>query len=352
MKLYSNIFILFCIWFLAVVGVFYFGFNLFPHTDLFKGDLFASFANWDGGHYIGIANGYDEAFQYAFFPLYPIAISLVSEITHSFLVAGVLISVVSAFLTACLFYSLCKLDYESQVSFQIVENWLLFPAAFFLVTVYSEGLFCLLVLGTFFFARKNKLLLATCLASLTGATRLVGLVLVLAFLFEVISTQGFNRKNWFIIFAPFGFLIYAAFLYQNTGDPLYFLIAEGHWQREVGFPGMGIFNLLKNITTPGFIGSHSMDFLNFIFTVFGLGLIIRGWRFLRPSYVIYATFSIVIPLFTATLNGMPRFLLPIFPIFIVLGLIKNERVLFAYKLFSILLLALFAALFITGQWVS
>ena len=89
-----------------------------------------------------------------------------------------------------------------------------------------------------------------------------------------------------------------------------------------------------------------------VFAVFGLGLLIKIWRKLSPDYAVFAAVSFVMPLFSPTLLALPRYLLTIFPVFIVLSFYKNQYLIFAYQIFSILLLAVFAVLFITGNWVS
>ena len=110
---------MFCIWGLAVLTIFYFGFSSLPHSGLFPNDFIKSLANWDGGHFLGIAdginNGYDEKFQYAFFPLYPLLINLLSKLTGNFLTAGILISVVSTFFGLQLFYQLNKFIFSRSL---------------------------------------------------------------------------------------------------------------------------------------------------------------------------------------------------------------------------------------------
>ncbi len=85
MKLYSNISLFFIIWFFAIASIAFVGFITIPHSNRFSNDFLNNFSNWDGGHFIGIAkNGYSEKFQYAFFPLYPLLIRTISQITHNY----------------------------------------------------------------------------------------------------------------------------------------------------------------------------------------------------------------------------------------------------------------------------
>ena len=325
----------------------------FPSSGRFVRDFWQNLSNWDGGHYLAIAQfGYSEDFQYAFFPLYPMLIRAVNYVFDNYLFSALLISLVSVYLLIQLLYRLIILDFDRKISSKVIFNLLIFPTSFFFVTAYSESLFLLLTVATFYFTRKNKLFLATITASLAGATRLVGLATIFAFLIEVLVLWRIRKKNWYVFLSLIGFLIYSWYLYNQTGDPFYFITAQNHWLRNLSVPGLGFLETFKNISTPQFLEKNFNALVDLAFAIFGLGLILRSFRFLPASYSIYSLISILLPLFTPTLFSMPRFLLPIFPIFIILSLVKNEKILLFYQMLSILLLSAFAILFINGYWVS
>ncbi len=353
MKLYSNITYIFIIWLGVVSLSFYLGFSTLPHSGKFTNDFFGSLSNWDGGHYLGIAElGYSEKFQYAFFPLYPLTVRLVSQVTGNYLVAAILISMVSTFFSLHLLYKLIVTDFNRKIAEKVILVFLFFPTSFFLLTAYSEGLFFLLIIAAFYFLRQNKLFWATAALALVSATRLVGLAAVAAFWIDLLTRQGLNRKNWFILLAPLGFVLYSIFLYQQTGDPFYFITAENHWQRTLSTPGVGFWEALKNISGGGLSAENFNIFLDLIFAIFGAGFAIRAFRFLPTSYAVYSLLSVSIPLFTPTLTSIPRFLLPVFPIFILVALVKNRYVNLFFQVVSIAILTIFTALFMAGYWVS
>lgn len=344
MKLYPNITKIYIIWLLAVLLSFYLGFLNLPHSGKFEYDFWGSLGNWDGGHFLGIAaDGYSEKFQYAFFPLFPLAIRTLNYLTQNYLFAGILISVVSTFLGTHLLYKLVSLDFKKQIAEKVVLVFLFFPTSFYFLTVYSEGLFFLLTISAFYFLRQNRLFWATIFAALASATRLVGLAVVAGILVDVLTKQGLTKKNWYILLSFSGFLIYCLFLYKQTGDLFYFMVAENHWQRVLINPWVGFWETLKNVPN---------GVLDLAFTIFGLGFAIRAFRFLPPSLSIYSLLSVGIPLFTPTLSSMPRFLLPVFPIFILIALIKKPDFMLIYRVISLMMLAIFSALFIAGYWVS
>lgn len=318
-----------------------------------EGNFFESLKNWDGGHYTGIAqNGYSEKFQYAFFPLYPITINLLNNFVGNYLLSAVLISIVSSFLGLQLLYKLISQDFDKKIAEKVIAGVLIFPTSFYFLTAYSEGLFFLLTIAAFFFFRSRKLFLAVIFASLASATRLAGLAVVLGLIIEVSLTEGINKKNWYVLLAPLGFLIYCWYLYTNTGDPFYFITAENHWLRSLSIPGLGFWETLKSIFTPNFLEKNITAVTDLIFAIFGLGMAIRAFRFLPISYSIFAFISVLMPLFTPSLSSMPRFLLPVFPIFILLAFVKNRNLIFLYQLIFIMLLSAFCIMFINGKWVA
>lgn len=340
------------IWLAGLALILYFGMNNIPATDkAFGGTL--NLANWDGGHYLGIAKfNYQYDYQRAFFPLYPLLIKTVNFVTGNYLTAAVAISLVSFFLAIQLLFRLVSLDFDKTVAEKAVWFLIIFPTSFYFLTAYSEGLFLLLAVAAFFFSRQGNLKMATLMAMLASATKLIGLAVALGLLVEVAAAGGFNRRNWFVLLAPAGFVAYCWYLFNTTGDPFYFLTAESHWQRVLALPGVGFWETLTSLARPGFIAANFNAFLDLLFAVFGLGIIIRSFRFLPVSLSVYGLVSILFPLLTPSLSSMPRFLLPIFPIFITLALFKNKYVGFLYQFVSVLLLAVFAVLFINGYWVS
>lgn len=354
MKLYTNITIIFSLWALAIITTFYLGFTTLPKSGLFPGSFMQSFANWDGGHYLGIAeHGYTLKSQYVFFPLYPILINIVSKLTSGFLLAGILISAVSSFLAVNLLFKLISLDFQKPVAQRALLALLIFPLSFHFLAVYTESLFLLLVVCTFLFLRKKKYFWATIFAALVSATRLAGLAVVASLILSVIFTERINKKNWYIIFAPLGFLLYCLYLYNQTGDPFYFISAQSHyWNGGMVLPGSAVFFTVKQLLQPGFIVNNFRVLIDFAFALFALITVWRVTRRLSLDYAIYSIVSLGLALFSPTIVAIPRYLITIFPIFIILALQKNYYLSIAYQFICLMLLSVYAILFVNGYWVS
>ena len=155
-----------------------------------------SLANWDGGHFLGIAEkGYSEKFQFAFFPLYPFLIGILNSLLNNFLLSASLISIISFFLGLHFLYRLIYKIFNKKIAEKAVCALLFFPTSFYFLTAYSEGLFFLLVVLTFYFLEDRKIFWASIFAALASATRLPGLALCLAIIVATRTSFGINRKN-------------------------------------------------------------------------------------------------------------------------------------------------------------
>ena len=129
-----------------------------------KAPWFWAWSNFDGEHYISIAQrGYGFAEQ-AFFPLYPLLIKTIIQLFNkdltTFTLVAFIISNFSFLVTLLGLYKLIKLDYKEKVARLSIILLLLFPTSFYFGSVYTESLFLAFVIWSFYFARKNKLLYA------------------------------------------------------------------------------------------------------------------------------------------------------------------------------------------------
>lgn len=365
-KDFISIFKVYLIWIFSLFIIIFVGFYNFPRYYVSKGFL-ESFANWDGGHYLGIAEfGYSEKFQYAFFPLYPLLIKFFENILGSYLLSGIFINIVCAVLGIYIFYLLVSLEFNKKIGMKAVLGLLVFPTSFYLLVVYSESLFFLLTILSFFFLKQSekkqnegfnqKLLLATIFSALACATRVVGVAVAVAIIFYVIKYRKFhfkkfNLKNVYVLLSFLGLLIYGGYLLKVTGDPFYFVTAQLHWERFLTSPIEAFRYSLLKLSLPYSIFDRVNILLNLVFTVFGLGIILRSFRFLKIHYCIYSLVAILLPLLTPTLNSIPRYLLIIFPIFMLIA-IQKTKVFIAYCIVSSIFLIYFVILFMNGYWVS
>ena len=354
-----NINYLFLFWLFLIYLIFFIGFKLQSNNskDL---SVFDNLKNWDSGHFLGIAKyGYKEKFQFAFFPMYPILINFLAIFLKNYLFSALIISILSTFLALKLLYKLICMDNLKLNSKKAIFFILIFPTSFYFLIPYSEALFFFFVVATFYFLRLSQdkkanfnLFLAGIFACLSALTRISGVAVILALLLEIFLQRKLKKYFWVIFVAFAGIILYMIFLFINYKDPIYFLTAESHWQRSLNLPVISFWQSLVYIFSHNFSNFTVRTLIDLVFAIFGVGFVLRSFRFLRVSYSTYALVSILLPLSTSTLISFPRFLLPIFPIFLLLGLIKNRFLQLAYILISILILIYFEINFINGKWVS
>lgn len=315
---------------------------------------FYDLANWDGRHFLQIAQiGYADKIQYAFFPLYPLLINFISNLLKiDFIYSALLINFVSSFGIIYTFLKLLQ-EYKDKNPVKTLIYFLIFPTSFYFVAVYSESLFLFLSLLTFFFAEKRRFLLSAFFASLSSLTRVTGIAVIFTLIFYVFySKTTLKEKIVVVALSALGLFLYCVYLFIQTGSPFYFLVSELTWGRNITFPGANIRDSVFYIVGVGLKPESFTILSDLIFTVFGLGMGLRAIRFLKPPLAVYTTLSLLIPLSTALLLSFPRFLVVIFPVFIILSKINNRIFTSSYVIISIVLLFLYFNFFLRNIWVS
>src|SRR3989344_3098568 len=185
--------------------------------------------NFDGVHYIRIAqDGYAYQFTQAFFPFYPILIKLVSYLTFgNFLISALLISNLAFLAGLLIFYKLVKKNYGQKTAFWACLFLIALPTSFYFGAVYTEGLFFLMIIGSFYLLERKKVFLASIVGAFASATRLAGVFLAPS----AIMTK--NLKSLIpLFFIPLGLLIYIIYLKIEYNNPFYFLTAQSIWGQE------------------------------------------------------------------------------------------------------------------------
>lgn len=333
---------------MALLFITFLGLSTFPSPiDL---DYWIRWANWDGGHFRGIAENNYLPQQTVFFPLYPMLIKFLMFFNIPSLWGGLIISNFATILALFFLYKLVLLDFSDKIAKRAVFALLIFPTSFYLGAVYSESLFLLLTLSSFYFMRTNKIFWAAILGTGTLATRLAGI----AVFFALINYKKiFSIKNFILTLMLLPIPIYMLFQQTFFQNPFGFLTNESQWQRHLTFPLKPFLSYVKYLILTGFqVGNMPRSLLEFLFFSGGLVGLYFSFKKLPLSYSIYFLISLILPTFSGTLIAMPRYMLTIFPIFILLGLIENELIQKIGIIISILLLSAYAILFINGYWVT
>jgi Gpi18-like mannosyltransferase len=324
-------------------------------------NLISSWAGWDGGHFLGIAqSGYLYPFQYAFFPLFPLLIKIFSPLfAGNLLASGLILSNFCLFLALVFLFLLARLDFNLDTSRKALFFLLIFPTSFFLAALYSESLFLALVISSFYFARRQNWFIASSLAALASATRALGILLFFVLLFEYFYQKKFKLKldlNFFSIFiSPLGLFSWLLYLKFATGNPWIFLEAQGYWQRVATFPWQTLSSYASFIFGINQVGTpaYAQIVLEFSSAVIFLLLLIFSSLRIRASYLLFGFLYLFATFSTGNLLSQPRLALAIFPAFLTLAVWAQNKIFDIFlTIFSLLSLALFLSMFLAGFWIA
>lgn len=154
-------------------------------------------ARWDSLFYIDIArNGYylpsdNTPPNVVFFPLYPFLIFVVAAFTGGdVLLAGWLVSILALAGAVVVFYKLLREFHPTIDPEKPILYLLIFPTAFFFNTVYTESLYLLLSLLTFYYALKGRFASAGIVGLLAALTRVTGVLLFIPIVWEFLRQRG------------------------------------------------------------------------------------------------------------------------------------------------------------------
>lgn len=294
-------------------------------------NVFTSFERMDALWFLRIAaDGYRSGDgSAAFFPLYPVATRVVSwAIGGHPLAAALMVSNASFAAALCVLYALTASELSAAAARRTVLYLALFPTSFFFFAPYSESLFLLLAVTSFWGARSRRWAVAGVAGALAALTRSVGVVLVVALLAEALHQRAERRGSSLPGIAAaavtgLGTLAYLAFWGAKTGEWLAPLSQQANWERTAAWP----WTTLIDGTSAAFryVGEASggywlIDWL--ILAPVLVASVYALWRY-RPSYLAYLWGGLLVPLSfifpDRPLMSMPRFVLPLFPAFWVLA---------------------------------
>ena len=344
----------------AIVLLSVLGAAMFPHTgpnqtwvlqpinnlaldNTVPGSWMRLFVNFDSGWYLGISKGYnlpsggnpDWLREWAFFPGYPWVLHPVSTVLiwlhvpgNTSETAGVLVSYAALFGGGIYLYRLVRGELGVAAARRSLVYTLIFPASFYLSTVYPEGLFFFLSVGAFYHTRRRQWAAAGVLAAWALLTRGQGVFLILPLGVEFIAAyragafkNALAKLNVLWLGLPVLALGgYALFSHANTGYWLAFEASAKVWGRRLTPP---IYPLARYVLSPSLGGAFSFDFasLNFAVAVLFIVLTVVALFRLPPAYGIWLALGVLIPLSSDghQMTSLARYVAPFFPAFIALA---------------------------------
>jgi hypothetical protein len=327
---------------------------------------------WDACWYGKIATfGYEPAEMSAnFWPMFPILTGLTAQlIGGSVALGGLIVSGVAYVAAMTGLYRLVARDFQPVVARRTVLLLSIFPSAFFLFAPFTEALFLALAVWSIAMARERHWLLAGLLGLGAGLTRIQGVFLVLPIGWEALAATGLTAwRPWRdrhlppLTIGPFirgslaaggpllgflGFFAYTAIVAGQTP-----LDTQDAWGGKEFFPPWDVATAAWRWT----IDHHDpLQFVNLSLLVIFGGLLVAGLRRLPVAYTLFALPQILLlatRIQPTPLTSTNRYLLVVFPVFVVVALIPWRNVRLAWAIISTLFLAVLLQAFLGGDYVA
>jgi len=337
------------------------------------------FAKWDSIWYLNIARtGYLNPDHFAFFPLYPLLMKIVtlpsSDVIVSYrtlVLTGFLISNVFFLASSVIIFKLTKLlggrdDYAFYASF----FFSIFPSSIFLSAIYSESMFLFLTLAALYYWRRGSPVKVTLLAFAASLTRPIGIFLIIPLLYDFVIEKYVNitfpsrnnirvniirktvvkrnRKILAIVSPILGYLSYVLFTYRRTGNPF------AQFQAEESFWGTGYHEPINALSSLS-LELHSMEILFQVIIVSFFILALSPFiskilnietKIIPTSYLLYSAALLGLYLFIGEILAFPRFALTLIPIYLGMSYLSTKRLpRFALIVFSLIFLTVGTLLF-------
>lgn len=357
--------------------------------------------HWDGSWYRLVAvTGYEPMGSFpakaAFWPLFPWLMDYGSRFTGlSPESIGYIISNVAFALALVLLYQLVSMDLSVDVARRSLWAIALFPTALFFTAVYTESLFLLLSVGCLLAARKGEWWLAGIIGLLAALTRSAGVMLLAPMGILFLRQYGTDLRRWFPTAVPaalpaLGPILYGWHLTRSGMQFFDWINVQWQWNRframpwetfecaTVGctaeVPNLGTFEargvdwswvsrLLDSptwstITAPTFRDAFARgDWLELVVTIGAFLLLVAGIKKIPLYYFALVLPPLIVPLFSPStvhpLMSIPRFVLPMFPLFVVIALyVTNRRAGITLGVVSALGMAILSMQFANWYWVS
>lgn len=344
---------------------------------------------WDACWYAKIATyGYEAGTNsVTFFPLLPALMAVGGRLFGSVTVAGLVVGFVASVVGLAVVHRLVALDFGRAVASRTILYLLVFPSGFFLLAPFTEAPFLAAAATALYGARMGRWGLSLGAAFLAGLTRTPGVLLVLPLGWEAArltwswlgprvggggarsavaassAESGLLRARgnpdglsvltaWSAVLAPViafaGFVVWSAVATglsplesqdawggREFRPPWEVLAASVSWAIEKGDP-------LQALNATALVG-------------FG-GLTLLGARRLPASYTLFAASQILllaVRLQPTPLTSTTRYLLVLFPVFVVLAVVGRRRWFDrAWLVGSSTGLAVLASGFVRGQFIA
>jgi hypothetical protein len=343
-------------------------FTVFESTSLF----WDTFARYDSGWYYQIAKsgylfapggpsaGIGKPGKIAFFPVYPLMMRYTGRLFGSgpgdLYFAGILVSWISFIAAMVALYFLARLDLPRRQAERAVLLTAIFPFSFFFGLVYTEALFLLLTIVSFYAFRTRQWMLGGAAGALATATRVNGILMLPALVWVALRAAYPTARDRAmaaigLLFVTGGISAYSLYIYQLSGNPFEWVATIQRWGYNAGgAPWTAPATLIHHLATHPYeyLVSHPMAPYDTLYGVSAIGFLLLTpfvWLKFGAAYGVFMLLNLWLPLSSGVFEGLGRYCSVLFPAFILLASIRSRSIatgiVVVFALFYTLGLALF-----------
>ena len=325
---------------------------------------------WDACWYMKIATyGYEPGERsVAFFPLVPVAVRMVGTVsTLPFPVAGMLVSAAGYLVGMVGLMRLVGASHGDQIGRRTALLLSIFPSAFFLFAPFTEALFLAAAVWTLLLARERRWPLVIVCATLAGLARAQGIFLAAPIAWEALRAardawrsgglatlrgRGEVALSGLAALAPIAaFMGFGLVARSLTGETPF--DAQSLWGGTDFHPPWAVV-----AASIGWIVERgdAIQALNLLALIGAAVLLLVGARRMPIAYSLYAwppLLLIATRIQPTPLTSTTRYVLVLFPVFVVVALVAEHRWARAgWIVVSLVVLGVLSALFVQGEFVA
>ena len=332
------------------------------------------FTRYDAGWYYQIARygypfvaggpsaGVGKPGKIAYLPVYPFAAGYVGRLFGSSPLAtylgGLAVSWLAFAGAMVALFHLARLDMDRTHAMRAVILTAVFPFSFFFGMVYTESLFLLLTLWTFYAFRTERWLAGGVAGALTTATRVNGVLMLPALAWIAWqhrpSTKGDQlRATAGLLLVVSGVAAYSFYIYRLSGNPFEWVVSISRWNYHPGgSPWLAPLQLLERLITEPrrYFRTDPMAVYDTLYGVTGIVFAVAipfVWRRFGAAYGLFMLANLWLPLSSGVFEGVGRYCSVLFPFFLWLGLIRSSGLFWIVALGFAALYTVALAMFVT-----
>lgn len=329
------------------VAIYLYQLLLQPHMYMsqiskwFVSDRFRIYESWtnnfDASIFIAIAkDGYRYPLQ-AFMPLWPALIKISLFISDNVFMNVFVLNLIIGFLVFCLFYRLANLVMPTSEAKLALWFLCAYPATFFMISGYAEGLLGIFVLSAFIFSEKKYFLISSIFTALAGITRITGLAIIPA---QFFADKPLKQKLVGAGIGLTGISVYMLYLQLKFHDALLFVKSHEAWCKYWGNCDQPNFifslsaNVLGELQRAGQL-QYSFLSVDIVFTILFVVLVIGAFKVLPKSYAVYCLSLLIMALMSGSVWNMTRYMLSAYPLFMIIPkYVKSKTLTFVILILS------------------